>query len=373
MGVPCRGLHAALLGCALRQLQFVPSCRPAVVHPAVVTASSPRPPLHLQQSGFLRPHQLRYDVSSLVTHEYRRQLHRQADLRKKEIQAAKEAAKAVVANGGGTASTGGDGGGSNGPAAGGCGEGAPAPAAADAAAPGFRHRGPVMPIGRAALEELRLKLAAKQMEVRRAVEAQQEEIMQVSGVGRVGGWVGGCSRGARDAGVPTKRLGGLDAVVQRGRARTAAGVSVEPGGLGWPRGRPAACAGDACCRRGPASPWCLPRMPQNERSVSTIDTSRPLAPPARRPRPPAPQPRPTPPLTHTPQMPEKKYKNMLRSHRSQRIELARKVGGPQGRAGSSSVSAVPGSSGSPASSASRPAGWLGGAAGWWVPALRCSC
>lgn len=41
-----------------------------------------------------------------------------------------------------------------------------------------------MPIGRAALEELRLKLAAKQAEVRRAIEMEQDEIMQVGG-----GWV----------------------------------------------------------------------------------------------------------------------------------------------------------------------------------------
>jgi hypothetical protein len=39
-------------------------------------------------------------------------------------------------------------------------------------------------------------------------------------------------------------------------------------------------------------------------------------------------------------MPERKYKNMLRSHRSQRIEMARKVGWAGGR--------------------------VGGSAGWWV-------
>lgn len=36
-----------------------------------------------------------------------------------------------------------------------------------------------MPIGRAALEELRLKLMSKQAMVRKAVEQQQEEVLQV--------------------------------------------------------------------------------------------------------------------------------------------------------------------------------------------------
>lgn len=46
-----------------------------------------------------------------------------------------------------------------------------------------------MPIGRAALEELRLKLMSKQAEVRKAVEQQQEEILQASA--RLGGGGGG--------------------------------------------------------------------------------------------------------------------------------------------------------------------------------------
>ena len=49
-----------------------------------------------------------------------------------------------------------------------------------------------MPIGSATLEKLRLRLQAKQLEVRRAVQAEQEEIMQVRLGWRWGGvgWAG---------------------------------------------------------------------------------------------------------------------------------------------------------------------------------------
>lgn len=109
----------------------------------------PTPPA---QSGFLRPQQLRYDMAGLLQLEYQRQVERAAAARRAEVAAAKAAA------------------------------------AADGGAPGFRYRTHQMPIGRAALEELRLKLAERQKAVRQAVQLEAEEMLQVQWVLR---WRGG--------------------------------------------------------------------------------------------------------------------------------------------------------------------------------------
>lgn len=58
-----------------------------------------------------------------------------------------------------------------------------------------------MPIGRAALEELRLKLQAKQAAVRAEVQREQDEVLQVgAGLVLVLGWMFGCARAGRAAG-----------------------------------------------------------------------------------------------------------------------------------------------------------------------------
>lgn len=95
-----------------RQLHYPPSRTP------------PTPPTCVQ-SGFLRPTQLRYDVTQLIALEYRRQLGIKKEQREADVRATKEAAAKAAAAA--------------------AANGAVAAAVADGPAPGFRYRSQQVP------------------------------------------------------------------------------------------------------------------------------------------------------------------------------------------------------------------------------------
>jgi hypothetical protein len=84
------GQQQQAAGAASRAPQRPPSARHSGQGPIYTLAAAPKGGVFTApapQPGFLRPHQLRYDVSALLQFEYARQLERQRAARQAEVEA----------------------------------------------------------------------------------------------------------------------------------------------------------------------------------------------------------------------------------------------------------------------------------------------